>query len=67
MVNVVESSFTDRLANSCLLTEDQLTAARAAVNNDEQKLGDYLVREGLITSFQLRQLRAGATSFQVGI
>jgi serine/threonine-protein kinase len=66
MGNRVEASFTDRLVTSRLLTEEQLAAAQAAVNGDPEKLGDHLVREGLLSPFQLRQLRAGAVSFHVG-
>ncbi len=66
MVNRVETTFAERLLTSRLVTEEQLATARSAVNNDEDKVGDHLVREGLLTPFQLRQLRAGATSFQVG-
>jgi serine/threonine protein kinase len=58
--------FTDRLAVSRLLTPEQLTAARAAVGEDPNQLADYLLQEGLLTRFQIRQLRAGATSFHVG-
>jgi serine/threonine protein kinase len=66
MVNRVALSFPERLLRSRLITEEQLAAARSAVNNDEDKVGGHLVREGLLTPFQLRHLRAGATSFQVG-
>ncbi len=66
MVNRIQTSFATRLAASRLLTEEQLTAARAAVNEDDNKVGEYLVKQGLLTPFQVRQLRAGATSFHVG-
>jgi len=66
MVTAVKASFAERLAASLLVTEQQLESARAVVGDDDTKLGDYLAREGLITPFQLRQLRIGATSFFVG-
>jgi serine/threonine protein kinase len=66
MTSGVQPSFLDRLSNSRLLTDEQLAAALEAVKNDEQGLDEYLVRVGLLTRFQLRQLRAGATSFHVG-
>jgi serine/threonine protein kinase len=65
MVNRLETPFVDRLTASRLLSEEQVAAARAVVGDEENALGDYLLREGLLTSFQLRQLRAGATSFHV--
>jgi serine/threonine protein kinase len=65
-VNRLDSSFTDRLAASRLLSAEQLAAAQAAARNDENQLAEYLLRENLLTRFQVRQLRAGATSFHVG-
>jgi serine/threonine-protein kinase len=65
MVNRLLTSFADRLAASRLVTEEQLAAARAAAGDDEA-LPEYLVRQGLLTRFQARQLRAGATVFQIG-
>jgi serine/threonine protein kinase len=66
MMNTVKASLTERLAASRLLTEQQLTSAQALVDDDDAKLGEHLVREGLITAFQWRQLQVGATSFFVG-
>jgi serine/threonine-protein kinase len=66
MVNRIATSFAERLLATRLLTEEQLADARAAVHGDDTRLEEYLVQKGLVTSFQLRQLRAGAASFQVG-
>jgi serine/threonine protein kinase len=63
--HVRPSTFVDRLAASRLLSEQQLETARAVAGEDAGQLGDYLVRKGLLTPFQLRQLRAGATTFLV--
>jgi serine/threonine protein kinase len=65
MINAVKASLAERLVSSGLITDKQLASARAVVGEDA-KLGDHLAREGLITPFQLRQLRTGATSFLVG-
>jgi serine/threonine-protein kinase len=66
MVSRLETPFVDRLTASRLLTEEQAALARAGAGDDGKTLGDHLLREGLLTSFQLRQLQAGATSFHVG-
>src|SRR5438552_2021024 len=65
MMNTVKVSFSERLAASRLLSAQQLASAQA-LYDDDAKLGEYLVREGLITPFQLRQLQVGATGFFVG-
>jgi serine/threonine protein kinase len=66
MVNRVETSFAERLAASRLLTAEQLAAAEAVSLGDEKALANYLLREGLLTRFQLHQLRAGPCCLQVG-
>jgi serine/threonine protein kinase len=66
MSHTVKASFVARLAASRLVTKEQLESARAVVGDDEVKLGDYLTQEGVITPFQLRQLRVGARAFFVG-
>jgi serine/threonine-protein kinase len=66
MVTLRETSFAERLATSRLLTEAQLASVREAVHGDDSQLPEYLVREGFLTRFQVRQIRAGATSFHVG-
>jgi eukaryotic-like serine/threonine-protein kinase len=66
MINAVKASFTERLVASRLISEQQLESAQNACDDDETQLGDYLVQEELLTPFQLRQLRSGATSFFVG-
>jgi serine/threonine protein kinase len=65
-MNAVKAPFAERLVTSGVITHQQLTAARAAAGDDDAKLGDYLIRQGLITPFQLRALRTGATSFLIG-
>src|ERR1700731_1825934 len=59
-------SFAERLVNSQLLEAEQLAAARQAAGDDEDALAEDPLARGLLTRFQLRQLRAGATSFCVG-
>jgi hypothetical protein len=66
MVNRIAASFSDRVAASRLLTEQQLAAAQASSCGDEKTLAEYLLREGLLTPFQVRQLRAGPCCLQVG-
>src|SRR5579885_1126331 len=60
----LRTSFADRLRASRLLGADTLAAARAAAG-DGEALAQYPLREGLLTRFQVRQLKAGATSFHV--
>lgn len=57
--------FLQRLQASRLLDGDRIDAAVAVVGPDEKALAAYLLREGLLTRFQVRQLFAGATSFHV--
>jgi serine/threonine protein kinase len=59
-------SLLERLVNSQLLEAEQLEAARQSAGDDENALIDHLLAHGLLTRFQVRQLRAGATSFSVG-
>jgi serine/threonine-protein kinase len=54
------------LIASALLPAEQVTAACQAVGDDQVALADYLVRNELLTSFQVRQLSAGASNFHVG-
>ena len=62
---LMENSFSQRVLASRLLDEERLGAARSAVQGDEDALPQYLIREGLLTRFQARQIRAGATGFHV--
>jgi serine/threonine protein kinase len=66
MATTTRRSFVDCLAQSQLLEDDKLTACRATAGDDAAALGDYLQQQGLLTRFQVRQLRAGATNFHVG-
>jgi serine/threonine-protein kinase len=59
-------SLLEGLRQSQLLDDGQLAACRAAAGDDDKALGTYLVRERLLTRFQVRQLRAGATNFHIG-
>src|SRR3954454_18848212 len=58
-------TFLQRLQASRLLDGEKIEAAVAAAGADEKALAAYLLREGLLTRFQVRQLFAGATSFHV--
>src|SRR5262249_26980592 len=58
--------FPERLAKSQLLDAEQLAAARQAAGDDEKALCNHLLERGLLTRFQVRQLRSGATYFSVG-
>lgn len=58
-------TFAQRLAGSKLLEPGRLAQARAAVGDDESALCDYLLSQGWLTRFQVRQLRAGARRFHV--
>jgi serine/threonine protein kinase len=60
------STFGQRLTDSGLLSAEQIAAAGQVVGDDPDALADHLVQEGLLTPFQVRQLRAGASSFRVG-
>lgn len=64
MAATVQGAFVDRLLASQLLTGEQVAAARTAADDDA--LAEYLLAQGLLTRFQVRQLRAGATSFFIG-
>jgi eukaryotic-like serine/threonine-protein kinase len=66
MTIAAQGTFFERLTQSQLLNGDQLDACRAKAGEDEDALADYLLRENLLTRFQVRQLRAGATNFHVG-
>jgi serine/threonine protein kinase len=59
------TTFLQRLRASLLLDDGTIEAARAATHGDETALARYLVQQGLLTSFQARQLMAGATGFRV--
>jgi hypothetical protein len=61
-----QSAFCRRLMASRLITAEQLAAARAVVGADDRQLALHLVRTGLLTVFQARQIRAGASGFTVG-
>jgi serine/threonine protein kinase len=66
MVNRIQTTFLERLRLSQLLHAEQIAAAVAAVGDDGQALAEHLIQKGQLTPFQLRQLKAGATSFHVG-
>jgi serine/threonine protein kinase len=66
MATTTQQNFLERLAQSQLLDEKQLRACRAAAGDNEEALRDYLLKQGWLTRFQVRQLRAGATKFHVG-
>lgn len=59
-------TFLARLRTSQLLTEEQLQASVAAAGTSEAELAGYLVEQGLLTRFQVRQLRAGSASLTIG-
>ncbi len=61
-----QTPFAQALIASGLLSADQVAGARAVAGGDSKTLAAHLVREGLLTPFQVRQLRAGATSFHIG-
>src|SRR5262245_11522167 len=65
METQTRTTFVQRLLASRLLGEEALVAARAAAGEDETALARHLVQQGLLTRFQVRQLRAGATGFRV--
>jgi serine/threonine protein kinase len=58
-------TFAQRLTRSKLLEPGRLAQARAAVGDDETALSEYLLSQGWLTRFQVRQLRAGAKHFHV--
>src|SRR5262249_26061201 len=59
------TTFAERLVASGLLTPDEVAAACDAAG-DGDALAAYLGRQGQLTPFQVKQLRAGASSFFVG-
>jgi serine/threonine protein kinase len=59
------TTFVQRLAASQLLDEADLAAAVAATGGEDTALARYLVKKGLLTRFQVRQLHAGVTGFRV--
>jgi serine/threonine protein kinase len=61
----MSSTFPERLVATRLLEKEKIEAAVATVGDEESALARHLVREGLLTRFQVRQIRAGATSFHV--
>jgi serine/threonine protein kinase len=69
MVARTKTSFLDRLRASRLLDNEQINAAVAATSQPpegaKRRLARYLLQEGLLTRFQVRQLLAGATRFHV--
>jgi serine/threonine protein kinase len=65
MATTTQGAFLDRLARSQLLETETIVACRAVAGDDEA-LTNHLLRQGLLTRFQVRQLRAGATNFTVG-
>jgi serine/threonine protein kinase len=60
-----QTRFAHRLVKTRLLDAQQVAAAQAVVGDDDEALAGHLIRQGLLTRFQARQLRAGATSFHV--
>jgi serine/threonine-protein kinase len=65
MQTALQTSFLQRLEESRLLTEEQIRAATAAVGPEEPFLSRHLVRQGLLTRYQARQLRETAAKFHV--
>jgi serine/threonine protein kinase len=66
MATTTHGSFLDRLKLSQLVDAEKIAACRRAAGHDETQLSEYLVQQSLLTRFQVRQLRAGATNFHVG-
>jgi serine/threonine protein kinase len=66
MTTSTQSTFVDRLVRSQLLDDKQLATSRSVAGDEEEALAAYLLKENLLTRFQVRQLRAGATNFQIG-
>jgi serine/threonine protein kinase len=65
MTVCAERAFAERVLASKLLDETRLSQALADVNGDDEDLARHLIREGLLTRFQARQIMAGATGFHV--
>jgi serine/threonine-protein kinase len=57
--------FRRRLLSSKLIDHAQLDAALAAVGDEERALSRYLVDQGWLTAFQVRQIRTGSASFHI--
>jgi serine/threonine-protein kinase len=57
------NTFLQRLAASRLIEPARLAQVRKVVGDDEKALCEYCVNHGLLTRFQIRQLRAGARRF----
>jgi serine/threonine protein kinase len=66
MLITTHRSFLDRLTRSQLLDADILAACRDTVGDRDKALVGHVLQQGLLTRFQVRQLRAGATNFHVG-
>src|SRR5205085_1124354 len=64
-LRTMKTRFARQLVKTRLLNTEQLTAAQAVVGDNEEALAKHLIDQGLVTRFQARQLRAGATSFHV--
>jgi serine/threonine protein kinase len=59
--------FRETALASGLVTESQLATAEAGVATpDDAALADHLVRSGVLTAFQARELLAGKTRFRLG-
>ncbi|MGF1579085.1 MAG: serine/threonine-protein kinase [Gemmataceae bacterium] len=65
-VNHTSTSFSKRLLGSGLITQSDLQQCVESVGEDDALLAQELVERGLLTRFQARQVRAGATSLSVG-
>jgi eukaryotic-like serine/threonine-protein kinase len=59
------SRFARHLVKTRLLDASEVAAAQQIAGEDDDELARHLIRQGLITRFQVRQLRAGATKFHV--
>jgi serine/threonine-protein kinase len=66
MNDLIQTPFSKHLLISGLVSPQQLAAARLVVGQDDRQLALHLVREGILTPFQARQLRAGTTGFTIG-
>jgi eukaryotic-like serine/threonine-protein kinase len=66
MITHAPGRFLERLTLSQLLEPAQLAACQAAAGDNEQSLIRHLLRDGLLTRFQVSQLQAGATNFRIG-
>ena len=66
MATIALDSFLKRLSESQLLDADKFAAGLVAAECGEEALTEYLLHQGGLSRFQVRQLRAGATNFYVG-